>query len=245
MLQFLYPYLWIFLFQPNTLDEFHAIYKVKRVATPSIQQVEVTGHLYKSGNRYIYFERPDYLKIYPDGKVPLEPIGYRQLPLDTMQSIWATDLDSLRYRFNYLPAQPGNYTYTFVSNLEHHWEFHPKKRSIQGLECQFATLSNLYGHPVWEVWFCPAIPVKAGVFGLMGLPGLVVEAQNLQNRANYVLKSYSLQDTFNKEIFWPAIFNAPFEVLPHRTANPKPGSVEEPAALKKLRIGNEASAGDK
>lgn len=55
------------------------------------------------------------------------------------------------------------------------WELCDSTKNILVYECQKAT-ANYHGRH-WTVWFAPEIPIQSGPWQLMGLPGLIMEAE--------------------------------------------------------------------
>ncbi|MBD5356788.1 MAG: GLPGLI family protein [Bacteroides sp.] len=60
-----------------------------------------------------------------------------------------------------------------VSDLE--WTIGNSIKSVLGYECNIAT-ANYHGRK-WTVWFTTDIPISSGPWQLMGLPGLIMEAE--------------------------------------------------------------------
>ncbi|SCB71789.1 GLPGLI family protein [Chitinophaga costaii] len=178
------------------------------------ESITLKGFLYRKGNRYIYFERPAYLNKYPDGAISVSPNPYHtysfSLNTDTIQSINYYDFDSLVYRrrvdqLSTLPNRIQNFDPNYYQ-----WVFLTDTKEINGLHCQKATLT-LHGIPQWELWFCPDIPMQAGVENIMGVPGLVVDAESIPDHRHYTLDSYDTNGVVQDSLFWPQEFNQPFD----------------------------------
>ncbi|PUZ30027.1 GLPGLI family protein [Chitinophaga costaii] len=182
-----------------------------------MQSISFTGYLYKKGSRYIYFEKPEYLKDRPDGQFVANTTantGYSfNLNTDTIQSIYYSDFDSLiyRYRIDQLSTLP-NRVQNFNPNY-YHWDFLTDTKEINGLHCQKATLT-LRGNLQWVLWFCPDIPMQAGIGNIKGVPGLIVEAERMSDHKHYTLDSYDANAVVPDSIFWPKEFNEPFSKPP-------------------------------
>ena len=71
-------------------------------------------------------------------------------------------------------------------NIE--WDIKSQKKKILGYNCQQAT-GNFHGRK-FSVWFTNELPFTAGPWKLVGLPGLIVEAEDATNRIKFVLKSF-------------------------------------------------------
>ncbi|MEZ3561605.1 GLPGLI family protein [Duncaniella sp.] len=56
------------------------------------------------------------------------------------------------------------------------WEVGDSVKTILGYECQQA-VSDYHGRR-WTAWFAPDVPVSSGPWQLMGLPGLIMEAES-------------------------------------------------------------------
>ena len=100
----------------------------------------------------------------------------------------------------------------FFNNFEadwQKWDLLPDTMQINGLHCQKATTKNLNGGVDWEVWFCPDILIRAGVYWLKNLPGLVVDAEFISLHKHYTLASHSMVNEIPDTVFWPNEFNVP------------------------------------
>lgn len=71
-------------------------------------------------------------------------------------------------------AGQEDFTYT-VPMSELQWEIGDSTKNILDYECQFAS-ADYHGRK-WTVWFAPEIPIQSGPWQLMGLPGLIMEAE--------------------------------------------------------------------
>ncbi len=72
-------------------------------------------------------------------------------------------------------AAQEDFTYMVpLSDLQ--WEIGDSTKIILGYECQLAT-TDYHGRK-WIVWFAPEIPIQSGPWQLMGLPGLIMEAES-------------------------------------------------------------------
>lgn len=178
--------------------------------------VEYTGYLYRDGNRYMYFKKPQYLEKYPDGYIITQQQGnnyqYYQLYMDTLQNIQYKDLDSLVRRYRFDMSGRDQIKENIVQKFEpgfQQWQILPDTKEIQGLLVQKAVLEG-NGKPAWQVWFSADIPMGAGVANIFDLPGLVVEATNFVTNERYQLQRYTMDATFSPGVFWPKEFSQPF-----------------------------------
>ena len=64
-----------------------------------------------------------------------------------------------------------------------------------------------------EVWFYPGIPATVGIDGMIGVPGLIIEGENLVSKLKYSLQSYVLNQPIQDGQLWPSEFNEPFKKL--------------------------------
>ena len=190
------------------------------VGLKKIVTLESTGYLYRKMNRYIYFEKPDYLDLYPTGNVQtrISPnhIHNLQICMDTIQKLSYKDMDSMIKRHRMDIAGKGGVDFNYVQKFSadyFNWDYSGETKEIQGLVCQKASL-KMRGKIEWVVWFCPDIEMQAGIFNIIGLPGLIVEAENLVLNSKYSLESYSYLKDIRDEVFWPSEFLQPFRQMP-------------------------------
>jgi GLPGLI family protein len=166
--------------------------------------IELTGHLYAKNGRYIYWESPDYLKKYPTAEINIETAkGATTISLskDTLQFLRYIDFNNLILKnkssnteldLNDAPIDEWIIEKDYTLN----WEYSDQTKNINGLKCQLAILKNQ-----WKVWFCADIPSKLGVLNVIGLPGLVVEADNIPLDTHYKLLSYDNQTEVPDNVF--------------------------------------------
>jgi GLPGLI family protein len=224
--------------QAQTVTQLKATYTISQ----TVLDIPLTsvGYLYVKGNKNIYFEKPNFLKKYPDGKIPHPKDPNRFITKSTVakQNIRYFDSDSLRIRSSINNPGMGsqNSTYLTAKVRPSFWEFHDKTKVINGLTCQLATLKNVYNDPQWEVWFCPDIPVSENMAGIHGLPGLVIEGYNVQSKTVFVLQEFNTQSPIADAVFWPKEFNEPFQDLGYIVPNPKPGSQKKSPELERLLL---------
>lgn len=76
------------------------------------------------------------------------------------------------------------------------WILTDDVKSIGNLSCKKATCS-LKGRN-YTVWYCPSIPTCFGPWKLSGLPGLIVEAVDIDNQVAFYLNK--ITSPYNKEI---------------------------------------------
>ena len=63
------------------------------------------------------------------------------------------------------------------------WKYTEDKKTIGDYECQKATCK--FGGRSYEVWFAPEIPISDGPWKFQGLPGLIVEAYDVQHHYEF------------------------------------------------------------
>ena len=59
-----------------------------------------------------------------------------------------------------------------------HWKFLKKSKIIQSVEC-FSAQAEYRGR-VWTAWYAPSIPISSGPWLLYGLPGMILEAEDMK-----------------------------------------------------------------
>jgi len=174
--------------------------------------VEFTGHFYRNKNRYIYFNTPNFLKLYPGGIIKDDNYSL-EICSDSIQYLSYHDLDS-NIRI-YRRDMPGKAKADFnikdnARQIKWKIDYLDETREISGLLCQKANLS-VSGYPQWIVWFAPSIPMDVGIGNMSQLPGLVVEAEMIPTRTKYVLQKYVVNGVIDEKIFHPREFEQRFE----------------------------------
>lgn len=88
-------------------------------------------------------------------------------------------------------AAREDYAYTVpMSDLV--WEVGDSVRTILGYECQQA-VTDYHGRR-WTAWFAPDVPVSSGPWQLMGLPGLIMEAESDGGEYAFIINSIEATD---------------------------------------------------
>lgn len=173
-----------------------------------IADIKSTGLLYRDKNRYIYYEKPDYLQKYPEGVVTVPTksgTASYALSSDTIQRLNFHDLDSLVRIYRPDIKVMGNDPYNVIDKIgrvKFKIEYLDETKEINGLFCQKANLS-ISGYSQWIVWFAPSIPVDVNVFNIINLPGLVVEAEMVPLKIKYLLQTYEIGKSIDERIFHP------------------------------------------
>lgn len=199
--------------------------------------LDFEGFLYKSGGQNIYYQKPLYLKKYPQGSVTYTPKSgeYYIYPLvmDTLQRICYNNADSFIFRMSSesasIRAKRDFIVRSFQPGL-HEWEILQETKNIDGLYCQRAKFYSSVEQKelVWDVWFCPEIPVNFGPSYIRDIPGLVVEADCVPGNEKYKLLSYEITKGLNASLFWPDEFaGVSFKSLaPFQRMNIKPAALK-------------------
>lgn len=203
-------------------QNFSALYAVEKTITVNTSAtqtasatVNLTGHLYKSGNRYISFFKPLYLDQYENGTIEIVPGHLVEVSLDTIQGISFIDLDSniVRSRTDLVKINKvRNFTPGYIK-----WKIMPETKNINGLQCQRALMDFNGNTNFCEIWFCGDINIPVSLRNLPDLPGLLVEVNYYSVKETYKLISYKLEDTIPANTFWPAEFNEYFYDQRNRT----------------------------
>jgi GLPGLI family protein len=180
----------------------------------NIVHLRYEGYLYRSGGKHIYFQKPLYLSEYPTGEILVTGrAGYSVFPLwtDTLQRIAYNNIDSLifRTRDDITGSSSANEYYLryFEPGISD-WQLLSETKNINGLECQHAKQYNgADSSLLWDVWFYPDISINFGPSDIRDIPGLVVDARNVQSGEVFTLETYMLNTKIPDNIFWPAEFS--------------------------------------
>jgi GLPGLI family protein len=181
--------------------------------------IESTGYLYRDGGRYLYYEKPGYLEKYPDGNISVQIDATNSyscgLCTDTLQYINYINTDSLfrvnRPHFNGGQGLKINYKQEYEADY-FTWDVLPETRVINGLKCQKATMS-IRNNLQWIVWFTPKVKVQCGINGIIGVPGLVVEAECPPLQTKYTLVDFSESVPLNASVFDLAELKEPYDQM--------------------------------
>jgi GLPGLI family protein len=223
-----------------------AVYRVERDisvgsdADPKKVTLPYEGLLLRKGNRYLYYQKPLYFEKYPDGDIVISKNGNNDsrttLCMDTAQGIHYKDFDSLivRHRMDISgkDVPHDNYLQPFEKGFQE-WKIERDTKKINGLQCQKATLTR-DGKLQWLAWFTMEVEMEGGVSGIMGLPGLVVEAENSPTATRYFLQNFETGVNIDDATFWPAVFNQPF-----KTWRPLKKKTDVPAKSSKADVLND------
>lgn len=213
----------------------HAIYnvnhnlstKLSNGSVKQLAQLSYVGHLYKTGERYISYDKPLFLEQYNSGIIEYNTddgiSSSYTLCLDSLQALILVDYDSgvsrQKIDISVYDGPPKLVLYYFQPGGQI-WKLDTLVRQIDGLTCQRATSRNeITGQLYWTAWIAVDLPFRAGPAGIRDVPGLVVEATSHVWNKTYKLQSYSTESAVAPITLWPAYFDFPFEVR-----NKKPGS---------------------
>lgn len=186
--------------------------------TSTLVDLKLTGYYYLKGNKVISFSKPSYLNDFPTGiieeKISDARYHSQSLMMDTIQNIAYYNLDSMIFRTRMEVSGLNKTGVNYVSSFTglNNWEVFPETRQIKNLTCQRAILKKR-GKIVCDVWFSKDIKVPIAVYGLTGVPGLLVEGEMFNTNEKFFLKSYSFDEVIPDDVFWPAVFNEPFKQM--------------------------------
>lgn len=211
----------------------------KKIAT-----LESDGYLYRKDGRYIYFEKPTYLSEYPGGYITASVSSSSThlvgIPMDTIQNLTFKDMDSL-YKYDRSNGTGNsklriNFKQKFDLDF-YEWKMLNETKDISGLKCQKATFT-VRDQLQWVVWFATDVPMQAGLLNIIGIPGLVVEAECVPLKTYYKLNSYVIGKEFKEDIFHPKEFEQPFTLRPDlKKANSK--TAEKSNYIKRAELTNQ------
>lgn len=181
-----------------------------------VADVISSAMLIRDRNRYIYFEEPTYLQNYPDGNlvVKKEAGNYSYtLPADSLLYINFHDLDSMIRIYRQVRSGKGLVDFNIISKVGHikfSFDYLPDTKEINGLFCQKAIV-KISGYTQWIVWFAPSIPMDVGLGNIVGLPGLIVEAEMIPRKTKFYLERYEMGAAVNEKLFHPKEFEQRYE----------------------------------
>lgn len=77
----------------------------------------------------------------------------------------------------------GYTNYAVLDNPIFDWKLEPVKKTIKGIEVQKATLD--FGNRNWIAWYAKDIPIFDGPYKFSGLPGLIIEIEDIKNQHKF------------------------------------------------------------
>ena len=107
------------------------------------------------------------------------------------------------------------------------WRMLNQTKKIQNIDC-FGAMAEYRGR-VWTVWYAPSIPVSSGPWKLYGLPGMILEAEDLKGLIKYECSSIIIPPSRDLKIGKPT---------PIKQRNEVPISIKEFATLNEKEIVN-------
>ena len=221
MQQFLYIVIFVLLRCTASSQIFEAKYAVKQSLSLSFEntvipyELNFEGFTYYSGNKFIYYQKPLFLKEYPEGekvfKSPTNNYAIGNIGIDTIQRITYRNLDSLMAYIKVGSANDNTQFYTkyFFEIGARVFKLLPDIKIINGLHCQHASLydSNDTSKVMVDIWFCSDIEINFGPADISDVPGLIVYANYYNTFEVFQLTSYKYNPDVTDSIFWPSEFS--------------------------------------
>ncbi|WP_416439358.1 GLPGLI family protein [Phnomibacter sp. MR] len=177
-------------------------------------ELAFTGYLFADSNQSLYYQEPLFLQEYPKGYIRLTQetggVFSHTVPSAPRQLLTYFRLDSAvkRSRTDFMDMGM-NLFYRFERGYQQ-WEMTNETKQIGNLKSQKSILKNTKDDTIFEVWFCADIPMVFGPWGIIDLPGLVLEATHLPSNMRFSIDSFNLQCKIPPNTFWPQEFNEPF-----------------------------------
>ncbi|MBA5791902.1 GLPGLI family protein [Flavobacterium sp. xlx-214] len=87
-----------------------------------------------------------------------------------------------------------------TDDAQQKWKLTQEKKVIDNIECLKATTT--FRGMQWEVWYAPSLPYPYGPWKLHGLPGLIIQANDVNKRYNYnaIKIEFKKDDKLNKQL---------------------------------------------
>lgn len=205
-------------------QQFTAKYKVVREViamqdnqSHTVASLKLEGYYYMKGSKIISFLKPLYLGDYPNGFIEereneLDIHNYG-INMDSLQNLMYYNLDSMiarnRMEISGLNMKGYNYASYFKMGVNK-WKVLPETKTIHGLACQHAVLQKKNGDIYCDVWFASNLPMQIGFYGLVDVPGLMVEGEMSTSHEKFILDSYTFDESIPDSIFWPKEFYESF-----------------------------------
>ena len=158
-------------------------YSIKLEYTHIYNKLNKNIYSYIGKNKILIIEKNDLKeKIETD----LENNSIKIQNMDTSEDYSFIDLDSNLFFIN---ATFDNKNEWFMDTLKIiNWKIENKFKKIEKFNCQKATC--FFAGRNYNAWFCNDIPIRFGPNKFNGLPGLIIEIIDVENKFNYILKNF-------------------------------------------------------
>ena len=104
---------------------------------------------------------------------------------DSIPKFYYYDLDSNFFIFE-VNTDEKFFIKDTLPNIK--WQLFKDFKKIDNLDCQLATCN--YSGRNYIAWFCPTISIKKGPFKFDGLPGLIIEIYDTENKFKFKLANF-------------------------------------------------------
>ena len=158
-------------------------YSIKLEYTHIYNKLNKNIYSYIGKNKILIIEKNDLKeKIETD----LENNSIKIQNMDTSEDYSFIDLDSNLFFIN---ATFDNKNDWFMDTLNIiNWKIENKFKKIEKFNCQKATC--FFAGRNYNAWFCNDIPIRFGPNKFNGLPGLIIEIIDVENKFKYILKNF-------------------------------------------------------
>lgn len=157
------------------------------------RKIERKAFLYGNNEGSIYED-----DLVTNNKIDREANDKKQAELDKQNAgtnrYSSTIIPVIKYN-QFLKLNQATNSITFIEQLvkdryihitdevQQNWKLTNEKKMISGMECFKATTT--FRGIQWEAWYTTTIPYSFGPWKLHGLPGLIIQANDVNKRYNY------------------------------------------------------------
>jgi len=206
----MFRYLFCLLFSVYIHAQENDLYVTYDILFDNARKIEKKAFLYGNSDGSVYED-----DLITNNKIDRIANEKKQAELDKQNAgtnkYSSTFIPVIKYN-NFLKLNRATNTITFIEPLikdryihitdkvKQNWTLTNEKKTISGVECMKATTT--FRGMQWEVWYAPTIPYPYGPWKLHGLPGLIVQANDVNKRYNYnaVKIEFKKNDILTKQL---------------------------------------------
>lgn len=178
-----FAFLFVYSQEKDTI-QFIAIYTFK-------YQLDSTNSKKKMSENALLFLGKEQSKFMTKNKYMIDSLLATKNPSFDMKSYPKTNFNFQIYKHqNNIVYSDLIYTqeYFYNETVNFNWKLTQDTLTINNYKCKKALCS--YGGRQWVAWFAEEIPIFEGPYKFSGLPGLIIQINDIKNQYSFVLNSF-------------------------------------------------------